>query len=61
MTDVENPTASRDEQAPPPDGREPSHGEGEPRMRAQLALFIGLLVFLLVGLAYVVALGLLHR
>jgi hypothetical protein len=30
-------------------------------MRAQLALFVGLLVFVLVGLAYVVALGLLHR
>ena len=30
-------------------------------MRAQLALFVALLVFVAVGLAYIVALGLLHR
>jgi hypothetical protein len=57
MTDVQKPTTSGDERAPQPDG----DPEGEPRMGAQLALFVGLLVFLLVGLAYVVALGLLHR
>jgi len=30
-------------------------------MKAQLVLFVALLVFVAVGLAYVVALGLLHR
>jgi hypothetical protein len=60
MTGVQNPPRSGDERTPQP-GREPSSGEDEPRMRAQLALFVGLLVFVLVGLAYVVALGLLHR
>jgi hypothetical protein len=30
-------------------------------VRAQLALFVALLVFVAVGLAYIVALGLLHR
>ena len=30
-------------------------------MRAQLALFVALLAFVAAGLAYVVALGLLHR
>jgi hypothetical protein len=30
-------------------------------VRAQLGLFVALLVFVAVGLAYIVALGLLHR
>jgi hypothetical protein len=30
-------------------------------MRAQLTLFVALLVFVVVGLGYVVALGVLHR
>jgi hypothetical protein len=30
-------------------------------VRAQLALFVALLVFVAIGLAYIVALGLLHR
>ena len=46
MTDVQNPTTSGDERTPQPGG-----GGDEPRMGAQLALFVGLLVFVLVGLA----------
>jgi hypothetical protein len=30
-------------------------------MRSQLVLFVALLVFLVAGLSYVIALGLLHR